>query len=81
VEVPPQPVSVEEKPIEKTVEVATASQNTGGEAIASQEQPESVTLWDSLVVKKGKSDHDKPKKKHHSSSNEGGKSGSNADEG
>ena len=36
-----------------------------------QDKPESVTLWDSLVVKKGKAgDHDKPKKKHHGSSAE-----------
>ena len=33
-----------------------------------KEGPEAVTLWDSLVVKKGKGDHDKPKKKHQGSS-------------
>ncbi len=29
-----------------------------------RDDPESVTLWDSLVVKKGKADHEKSKKKH-----------------
>ena len=41
---------------------ATQPQEQLAESV--QEGPESVTLWDSLVVKKGKGDHDKPKKKH-----------------
>jgi len=36
-----------------------------------QDTPEPATLWDSLVVKKGKGgDHEKPKKKHHGTAGE-----------
>jgi len=52
----------------KVEAIQPASQPQQGQE-AAQEGPESVTLWDSLVVKKGKSgDHEKPKKKHHGSS-------------
>ena len=63
-------------------EVVSEQANIKAESIQPEDQPqqeqetaqdklESVTLWDSLVVKKGKGgDHDKPKKKHHGSSAE-----------
>ena len=53
-----------EQPVIQPEAIQTNDQSLNAtEAV--QEEPESVTLWDSLVVKKGKGgDHEKSKKKH-----------------